>query len=346
MSCSVPLTWQASWPAHYRDRTTDRPISVLNFPYMTILGNPGDTLNPATQKYESFPNCTAAGACDNPNSVDSSHQPAFAYLPYLVTGDYYYLEELQFYTMWNVFSSNPGYRDNIKGLIYSDQVRGQGWSLRTLAEAAYITPASDPLKAHFDTLLNNNLDWYNNSYTNNSSANALGIVANGYWNAYNDGRGIAPWMDDFFTSAVGHASELGFTKADGLLKFKARFPISRMTGSGFCYVSGAAYSLNVRDTSTSPVYTTIAQVYAASVTPELKAMACGSTAMATSLGLSAGEMTGYSSGAEGYPSNLQPALAYAANVGGTDGAAAWKQFMARPVKPDYRSEPQFAIVPR
>jgi hypothetical protein len=33
-------------------------------------------------------------------------------------------------------------------------------------------------------------------------------------------------------------------------------------------------------------------------------------------------------------------------VGGTAGKAAWALFAARPVKPDYRYAPQFAIVPR
>ncbi len=30
-----------------------------------------------------------------------------AYLPYLVTGDYFYLEELQFWASWNVFALEP-----------------------------------------------------------------------------------------------------------------------------------------------------------------------------------------------------------------------------------------------
>jgi hypothetical protein len=77
-----------------------------------------------------------------------------------------------------------------------------------------------------------------------------------------------------------------------------------------------------------------------------KGLPCGSPAMATALGLKAGEMVGYSSSAEGYPSNLQPALATAAESGAAGGAEAWAKFQARAVKPDASSEPQFAIVPR
>jgi hypothetical protein len=57
-------------------------------------------------------------------------------------------------------------------------------------------------------------------------------------------------------------------------------------------------------------------------------------------------MTGYGSTPIGYPANMQPALAYAASVGGTEGKNAWALFQTRAVKPDYRYAPQFAIVPR
>jgi hypothetical protein len=68
--------------------------------------------------------------------------------------------------------------------------------------------------------------------------------------------------------------------------------------------------------------------------------------MAAALKLSVGEMPGYSSAASGFPSNMQPALAFAADVGGDAGRKAWAQFMARSVKPNYGAGPQFAIVPR
>ncbi len=334
-----------SWSAHYRDKATGQPISLIDYPYMTILGRPGDTKNKATGKSESFPVCSTA-LCKTPYSHDVSHQPAFAYLPYVVTGDHYYLEELQFWGMYNIFSSNPGYRGNIQGLIKSEQVRGQAWSLRTLAEAAYITPDQDRLKQHFERILDSNLDWFNANYTDSAEANKLGVLTNGYAVVYNSKLGVGPWQDDFFTSAVGHASDLGYAKATRLLKWKVQFPIARLVGSGACYISGAMYSMNVRASETGPFYTTIAQAFAASTTPELQKAQCGSAEMAKLLKLTPGEMTGYSSGVTGYPSNMQPALAYGADVGGAEGVKAWAQFMARSVKPNYGKGPQFNIVPR
>ena len=335
-----------SWSSHYRNKNTDRPISLLEYPYMTLLGNPGDTYNPATQKLEYFPPCAAGASCVNSNVHDSAHQPGFAYLPYLVTGDYYYLEELQFWAMWNTFSDNPGYRDNIKGLLKPDQVRGQAWSMRTLSQAAYITPDADPLKSHLQTFLSNNLDWYNANYSNNASANKLGVIVNGYAVVYGEQIGIAPWQDDFFTAAIGYANDLGFEKAAPLLRYKSKFLISRMTDPGVCWIDAAIYAMKVRDSNTSPFYSTMLEAYTASHTPEFNALTCASTAMAASLGLKVGQMTGYSDVDTGYPSNMQPALAYSADVSGAQGKTAWNLFMSRSVKPNYSLGPQFAVVPR
>ena len=104
--------------------------------------------------------------------------------------------------------------------------------------------------------------------------------------------------------------------------------------------------MKVRDSATAPLYATIGQAFKASIAANVAATACASTAMATALSLQLGEMTGYASETIGFPSNMQPALAYAADVGGLAGANAWGVFKARSVKPNYALGPQFAIVPR
>lgn len=336
-----------SFSIHYRDKNTDRPVSIADYPYMTILGKATDTVNPVTKKPEAFPLCATTTACTTPNTADTSHQAAFAYFPYVVTGDYYYLEELHFWAHYNAFHGNPYYREFSKGLVKSDQVRAQAWTLRTVAEAAYITPDGDPHKAQFKNVLDHNLAWFNTTYANNTSANALGVIINGYALAYNGGLGLAPWQDDFFTSSLGHIVELGFENAKPMLMFKSKFPIARMTAPGACWIKGAIYSMNVRSSSTSTtLYPSMKEAYIASHTEAFNQLACNSLEMATALQLKVGEMTGYSTSETGFPSNMQPALAYSADVGGLAGANAWGVFAARTVKPDYRRSPQFAIVPR
>ena len=338
-----------SWSIHYRDAKTDRPVSLEDYPYMTLLGTPSDAINPQTKKSELFPPCAP---CSNPNIADAAHAPAFNYLPYLLTGDYYQLEELQFWAMWNSFRSNPGYRGTRLGLVHRAQVRDQAWSLRNIADAAYITPDHDKLKAPLMRLVENNLRWYNAAYSNNPDANSLGINVD---NAieYNNGLGIAPWMDDFFTAAVGHMVEQGFSDAQPLLRYKARFPVSRMTQPGFCWIFGALYSINVRSTPNAPLFSRIDQTYASSLqanyptqASRLDGLSCGSQAMADELKLHVGEMTGYAPVVTGFPANMQPALAYSVDSGIADAAKAWSIFKQRAQQPDYGSGPQFAIVPR
>jgi hypothetical protein len=334
-----------SYSNHYRDRNTDRVISMLDFPYMTLLGREGDTFNPVTKKYESFPVC--GGDCTTLLTADSSHEPNTAYLPYIITGDHYYLEELQFWAMFNMFQHNPGYRDASKGLVKADQIRGQAWSLRTLGDAAFITPDADPLKAQFAGFLSNNLDWYNAAYTNNANPdNLLGAITDANALVYDGGVGLAPWQDDFFTMAIGHVAELGYTKAAQLLKWKSSFPVNRMAAPGYCWIDASIYKLKVRDSATGANYTTMAQAYKASETAAIAATACGSPAMATAMGLATGEMAGYANVIDGYPAYLQPALAYSVDSGNSLGRTAWTTFQARAVKPNYADGAQFAILPR
>jgi hypothetical protein len=333
-----------SWSTHYRDRVTDRPVSLKNYPYMTIVGRETDTGNPVTNKLEAFP--YFAADYSTPYTHDIPHQPSLAYLPYLLTGDYYYLEELQFWAMYDTFASNPNYRNFGAGLVIPEQIRGQAWALRTLAHATYITPDADPLKSDFTTMLDNNLNWYNAEYPANASANSLGVILNGFAIGYNGNTALAPWQDDFFTQSIGNAVDLGFEKARPLLVWKSKFPISRMTDSGACWIDAATYALTVRNAETSPLFTTYAEAYRATHTAEIDAMTCGGAAMQANFSVGPGEMTGYAFGNTGYPSNMQPAMAYAADYAGDAGKAAWAVFDARKVKPNYQDGPQFAIVPR
>jgi hypothetical protein len=334
-----------SYSMHYRDRATDRPVSLVNHPYMTVDGKFSDTWNPDTNLMEGFPGCP--DGCPSPYTHDISHQPSLAYLPYVLTGDYFYLEEMQFWAMYDTFASNPNYREKIKGLLTPEQLRGQAWGLRTLAQAAAFTPDADALKSDLVGFMTNNLDWYNANYSNNPGANKLGILLNGYAVAYNNGTALAPWMDDFFTSAIGHAADLGFEKAKPLLAWKAKFTVGRMTAPGVCWTQGAPYALTIRTTPDTPVFDTLLQgyTYDAGTNPYLS-LGCNSTAMMTALGRKVGDMGGVSDGYLGYPSNMQPALAYSVDAGVQNAQKAWDLFMSRTIKPNYTLGVQFNILPR
>lgn len=313
---------------HYRDKAKGRPVTIDEFPYMTILGNPGDTRNPATGKYESFPAVTNGLEKHVP---DDAHQPSIAYLPYLLTGDFFFLEELQFWAQWNMILANPAYREASKGLLKWSQVRGQAWSMRTLGHAAYITPDADPLKAGFQDKLKNNLAWYAAATVANPFANKLGWLDSGYARAYAP-NGIAPWQDDFFTWSIGHLADLGFAGALELARWKGRFVVGRMTDPGYCWLKAAAYSLQIGSADKTTLHETFASLYKANFPA-----ATGCTGVA---------MDGYPEIGTGYPANMQPALAAAVDAGVPGAAEAWARYETRKPRQEYTTSPQFAVVPK
>lgn len=109
--------------------------------------------------------CTTYSGGPNYWGTDPSHHPALDYLPYLVTGDYYYLEEVQALAAWVI-----GFGNYQCGSLYGScapegilseggmQERGMGWSFRSLAEAAFISPDGSPERAYFTEKLNNNIE--------------------------------------------------------------------------------------------------------------------------------------------------------------------------------------------
>ena len=112
-------------PWHMRDEHTGAPVdldtySEMSWYYDPAVGKPHiDTVK-----------------CDV--VLDDAHQPALAFLPYLLTGDPYHLEDLQFAANWNRGVNPPYLRLNV------GQVRAFAWSRRTLAQAAKVTPEKVP----------------------------------------------------------------------------------------------------------------------------------------------------------------------------------------------------------
>jgi len=354
-----------TWSTHYRDEKTDYPVRTDN-EANKLISTHG---NFAQKGPLPVPRCVnnSNTLCVTPYSHDAAHQPSVAFLPYLVTGDYYYLEELQFWAAANPLETDPGYSGMGQGLVRWQQLRGQAWSLRTLGHAAYITPDTHPLKAYFAKQLDNNLDYYHATYVV-GKPNQLGVYDGSGVGAF-EVTGSAPWQDDFFTWSFGYLAELGYSKAQPILQWKAQYPVGRMMAPGYCWTEGAAYSLKTRDSMSTPVYSTFAELYNANykndnitnddgrlVTHPLglnfRDQACGSQAQAdwrTAAygGLwQKGRMTGYADSVMGYPANMQPALAVAATSGIPNAALAWSVFQGRSSKPDYSKGPQWAIIPR
>jgi hypothetical protein len=302
-----------TYSVHYRDRKTGLPVSIAEYPTLSWNG-------------ETLPKETGG----NKYSHDQAHQPSIAYLPYLLSGDYFYLEELQFWANWNMLWSHHEYRQREKGII-GVQVRGQAWALREIGRTAYITPDNHPLKKYFVDRIHFNIDYNTKLYADNPNANKLGALK-----SYDGHENFAPWMDDFYTWTMGHLVELGFDDAKAMRNWKARFPVGRMGNgdNGYCYVHAAAYHLLVGPAK-NRWWPDFATLYAKNF-PNEPAKPCPDGR----------EMTGYPDSPTGFPSNLRPALAIAVDAGSPGAVAAWQRLLTSVPQPDYNDYPNFALVPR
>ncbi len=349
-----------SYPIHYKDKNTDKPVSIRTYPNVSLYFRSKRTGN------NPLPRC--GGDCKVPFKFESAHQPSFVFLPYLVTGDQYYIEELQYWANVNHLLLPDMFRDNEKGLFHRSQIRGMAWSMRTLAQAAAFTPDSDTtLKTYFTTLLENNRANFETLLVGDRN-NKLGVNPLGYGIPYNKFRGVSVWMDGFFTWAMAYMVDLDFIKFKPLFKFKAQLPINMMTDPKACWIHASLYFLNVRDLADSrpfrytptnqPVdykmYPTLAQAYQESLPKKVRGTECNSPAMlaayrkikikARDKFVALDTMIGWPKSIFGHPALLQPALAVSVDL--TGNIAAWNKFQSRKKKPKYNRAAMWAILPR
>jgi len=370
-----------AYSIHYRDAATGWPVSIQRHPYVTVqdwayANNVAKQTSAkgALYKADLLPGCvdnavvtgcsTAWYGTGNPNKWDVEHQPAQSYVPYMVTGDYFYMSELGFSASLNELFPNETYRGFSQLLIENtySSVRAKAWTLRNMAEAAYLLPDGYPLKAEFNAAVNDSLANWNQKYSNNPSANPLHVTEGSAVYSLNGGNknGVAPWQHDFLTWSAGHVAELGFSDASAFRNWLAGFEIGLMTdwqrdvAHGYCWLEASAYSIQVEDAAGNwlPSYTA---VYAANW-PTLVGLACNSPAMLTELArlrgkpTQAGEMAGYPYSNTGFPANFQIGIASAADSGLPNAQTAWSIFDSRSVKPNgpdaYNNYPNFAVIPR
>ena len=164
----------SAWPANLREGDPTKnllrtdpagagtglglPVSISNRP--TLLTMTGELTYAYTKPQDAV---TIVGPLDShdPWFFDGAHQPNPFYPQYILTGDPYYLNEME---MWAGFSaalyngaanSYPYGRGptGAEGGI-TDQLRGAGWVFRSRVEAAFAAPDSDPEKTYFTQLAN------------------------------------------------------------------------------------------------------------------------------------------------------------------------------------------------
>lgn len=188
-----------SFSTHYRDRSNGKIYSIVDHPTATLNSQVAAKSAPA-DKITLVANDSPQAS---PYKPDGQHQPSLAYLPYLLTGDHYYLDELQYWHEWNLLIFNFEYRQRDKGIIGSvgDPARQQAWMMRALANYLYVVPDADAdgvTKRRLETILGNNINWYS---TELPKANSIGAWSKVNFNIEKYPAEVEwmyrPWQIDF-----------------------------------------------------------------------------------------------------------------------------------------------------
>ena len=310
-------------PIHYRDETTDQPLDVQRYPNVT-LGYP-DLSNPKVPEGSGSTNWTP----------DRAHQPSFAYMPYLITGDAYYLDETLFWASWNVAITDAGNRGGASGLINQEQMRGQAWGMRSLSEAAFIVPDAHPQRAYYKAMLANNINWYAQRTASTTQMSPLGALG-----LFDEPAAAIPWQNDFMGLIFSRLAENNEPKARDVLNVISKFNVGRFVNdaNGYCSNKAAVYDMLIANPSNMQYFTTWSALFAANFSSQV-GKACSTVPM---------NEEAYTDDPQGMSAFARAALAAAANAGVSNAAAAYTKWkgLTPALDDEFRYAPQFAIIPR
>ncbi|GIW83250.1 MAG: hypothetical protein KatS3mg105_5057 [Gemmatales bacterium] len=206
-------------PIHARDCETGRVPFYRDHPKLWLCD--GRAGRWGTEKWRSKP---APARVDKPvESIfrpDPAHLPSLAYVPYLITGDFYDLEENWFWSNYVLYYDNPGYA---KGFLHG-QLRGIAWGLRTVALTAGISPDGLPETTEFEQRTIASLKHFHELL--DQKVMPLGMLSPHHSNGITN---YAPWQHDYLIMSVDAAANAGFDDAVTLRERLLKFSLGRFT---------------------------------------------------------------------------------------------------------------------
>ena len=315
-----------SVPVHYRDEESGSPVDLKRYPKIALR---------VARSYSQPPLPVEVNG-ETIWEADAAHQASFSYIPYLITGDVYYQDEMMFWAGWNMAGLNPEYRGREAGHLNTEQVRGQAWAMRALGEVARALPNTHAMKGYFQTQLSNNLKWFYEAYVSNPkpARSPMGATFDDYI-----GDRTVPWQGDYLGIVFAQLAENDEPLASDVLTWISRFNIGRVTSDaqGFCSAEAAGYIWLTKAPNSDLFFTSWAQIMAANYGDKV-GKACPTMAADD----------GYPLWAGGYAATLRTVLAASANANVNGARAAYDKWkgMTPAMDKDYANNPTWAIVPR
>lgn len=238
-----------TFPCCFRDEHTGAPLDALKYPRASTY--PGSGASPQIAVVAG----TKIGGV--PLGLDPAHEPEGSYLPFLLTGDPYYLEMMQFQDVYNLVTLPSAARYKTGG-----GVRALAWSLRTAGRLATVTPAVVPSwllpQSWCADVLTGYVAWLQtNVESSDTECRAFSIVHQAAT------RICAFWQSDFIAASLCDLVRLGQSSCQPALDWALKQTIARTNGtSGWLRSHPSPYNTTLRATESSQIPTTWADLWA------------------------------------------------------------------------------------
>ncbi|MEO1576543.1 MAG: hypothetical protein AAFU65_16480, partial [Pseudomonadota bacterium] len=229
-----------------------------------------------------------------------------------------------------------------------------GWGFRNVVLAATATPDNHPLKSTLDDAVTFAIDSFAADARPLDTGGNLGLwLTSGGANAIiydsgptpnpndvGDDTGFSPWQDDFLTWSVGFSHQLGFAgelDAAAIWDWKAQAVVERLgDGTDYCWSSGAAFAMGIRDSSSAPLYPDWATIFDNNFPGAGPCPANGA------------DDAGTDRSATDYGAQMGPAISVAVSTGIPGATAAWTRYNERSTNwgdNTFESRPEWALQP-
>jgi all-beta uncharacterized protein/VCBS repeat protein len=256
-----------SWPIHLREPDNATLAGLGPEHFMSIDQEPNTVLawNGSGVKGSPLPiaeyGSGIPGPGQSPLGPSNAHVPDLAFVPYMLTGDRYYADEMAFWANHGVLSTSG---HGTQGVLQGNEVRGFGWVMRNLAEAAAYYPDASPMKAYLAQKTVNNLNWLDNYAKGlKTPSNPLWIVY--AWTPYDRPEGpnyFTHWENNYLAYGIDRAIKLGFATDNAYRDAANDLQLKFFTSDpDYPRTEGAPYAIpygNMNGTSVT-FFTTMAQ---------------------------------------------------------------------------------------
>lgn len=190
--------------------------------------------------------------------LETAHLPSLCYVPWLLTGDRYFADQMKYWANYVLLNANWGRSGSAGLIIDAEQPRGVAKGLQALAEAGAWLPDADPMLPYFAQKAQNNI-----TALDALAATAQGGITNAMFLRPDAlGKTYPMWQEAYIAWTVQHARDMGFNSSGAFQRRVITTQIQLMSSAaaGFPITGSAPGWIFVSDAN-GQLYTSLADIY-------------------------------------------------------------------------------------